>query len=176
MWRLFCLLAFCIFEDLRQFWQNISATLFWRSVNFIRHFKAWMTIVYWFCLLKCAYLLVLSLMTLNWIYISFWFIGFEDLTIESGKLWLAYFISNHCCGIPPRTTRGSLRPTSGKCAIDWEKWVTARVWTYHWGDEWRSDLLSHQVLPVDWREEGVVLEFKLEGGRHFQISRLIEKF
>lgn len=38
----------------------------------------------------------------------------------------------------------------------------ASVWTYHWRNEWRRDLLGHQVLPVDRREEGMVLQFQLE--------------
>lgn len=45
------------------------------------------------------------------------------------------------------------------------------VWTYHWGDEWGCDLLGHQVLPVDWREEGMVLEFKLEGGKKEMLNQ-----
>lgn len=47
--------------------------------------------------------------------------------------------------------------------------------TYHWGDEWRCDLLGHQVLPVDWREEWMVLQFKLEEKSRFLIRKIDSK-
>lgn len=40
--------------------------------------------------------------------------------------------------------------------------VMMQVWTYHRRNERGCNLLSHQVVPVYGREEGVILELKLE--------------